>query len=368
MKKTIYSLFLLLLISCGGAGENSSELVYKELERESNPPKLTSTQVGGELMFNYVSNIYSYDKYLIVNADDPKAFFHIYDIESGEKVATGGRKGRSATELPQYLWGVTVVGNQLYACTIANEVKVYNLDEIIAGGSDGYVKTIKHKGNSGTSKMFFPLKEDKRLLISGGSMIDEGEKERLLLKEGDSTLFNYNKTIPIIDDTEETNFVFWRTFTHNSLNNKGNMLASVTRYGAVLEIFNLDVKHNKIENRVTKAFHKPAFEYKKKTFEGGGIAISMGPTEKSLLGFANIATTDKYIYTLYTGVMYSKKDDTPKPNLVIFNWKGDNIAEFELDENLSTISVSKDGNMLYGVAKDEEGVIFLVSYNLKNLI
>lgn len=108
--------------------------------------------------------------------------------------------------------------------------------------------------------------------------------------------------------------------------------------------------------------------------------IEMGETFRAAItdetgyGYADIESTDKLVYSLYSGRKVKEKDYSFGSIIRIFDWNGSIGLELHSDINLRRITVSEDNQYIYiyAIAKDKDDltcvVVFYIGDIIKDLI
>lgn len=81
--------------------------------------------------------------------------------------------------------------------------------------------------------------------------------------------------------------------------------------------------------------------------------------------FSQIISTNNQIWTLYQGVYAEQRESIDYCSTVlVFDWEGHLLYEFDMGKNLSTFFFNKDKKVLFGLGVDE----ILYQYNIENFI
>ncbi|WP_126248345.1 BF3164 family lipoprotein [Chitinophaga rhizosphaerae] len=123
----------------------------------------------------------------------------------------------------------------------------------------------------------------------------------------------------------------------------GKKLVSAARYTDQIELFDL-VKHEKIKTVRGPDNFKPELGYQ--SMGGFNKIIRNSKTRYAFLGGA---TTDNYIYLLYSGNKCEGPHQFYGNSIFIYRWNGAPVARLNLDKYVSSIAVSKDDKELYAV-------------------
>lgn len=130
----------------------------------------------------------------------------------------------------------------------------------------------------------------------------------------------------------------------------GTKMAFGLKYGCVLEI--LDLQNDGIKPHAVRYFYKPEM----------AKTAALGPNEKTIFGFGDLASTDRYIYGTYRGT--AEMDAIH--GIAVFDWDGNERHFYSIDKLLIDFCVEPDDSVLYGVELDtQSGEFRLVSIPLE---
>lgn len=85
-----------------------------------------------------------------------------------------------------------------------------------------------------------------------------------------------------------------------------------------------------------------------------------GPSKRNRAGFCSLATTNEYIYAIYSG-KNREQDDLDLFNcnyLMVFNWEGEPTACYKLNVSLCAITYNETENAIYGTHAGEETELY----------
>jgi hypothetical protein len=88
----------------------------------------------------------------------------------------------------------------------------------------------------------------------------------------------------------------------------------------------------------------------------------------SYIGFYSMSTSNRFIYLSYLGVTISafnqdKEKLLKQISLLVFDFDGNFVKSYLLDQNLTTFTVTPDDRVLYGLIENPD--FYIVKYNLK---
>lgn len=347
MKNLIKSaIFCLVLFACT---ETEKKIVYKDLKQEKSIPTLKGEVINDELLVRTSVNMYVHNSELILLGSNGESYFQIYDLNNGEHKGSSGFIGNARYELPQYIGDFCLSGNNLIVHSNSTHASIFNADKLLSGGEDCFIGKTKITDKSESSKLC-RLEEDKFLAVY--SRISEFQStnvdKRFAIITGGKEEYAYRDVQTIFDNSSK-NINFWSPMaTPICVRKDGKKVAVGTKYGAILEIYNVESNPAMIELENVNYIVEPDYTYSE-TKNGQAIETVIQGNENTIYGFKYLYSTDNYIYALYYGEKYSKNF---KPDLVVFNWKGEYIKRYEIEENLKLIAVDDDDKVLYGIPAD----------------
>ena len=103
------------------------------------------------------------------------------------------------------------------------------------------------------------------------------------------------------------------------------------------------------------------------SFEGNGDKITIVFNSTYPTAYEGVCCSKKFVYVLYEGVITDATSDEQTSSVYIFkfDWDGNLVQSYFLDSYVRTISVSNDDSVLYANVFDEDGMSFVVKYNLE---
>lgn len=98
---------------------------------------------------------------------------------------------------------------------------------------------------------------------------------------------------------------------------------------------------------------------------GGGYMA--GLSQHSTYHYLSICASDRFIFILYSGKKIKEKDNYISSRIRMVSWDRTQSKEWVTTDNLRAISLSPDGNLLYGINQTEEGYEVKI-YDLKSYL
>ncbi len=138
----------------------------------------------------------------------------------------------------------------------------------------------------------------------------------------------------------------------------GSRIVVATRHGDLLEIFRPD---GSLVRSVRGSF---GFEPKYVVQRRQGVP-TMGSGEDLRFGYVDLAATDRYLFALFSG---DRRGDVPGratfgKQVHVFDWDGNKLKVFDLDERALGITVDPTGGTLYAIRWDPKPAV--VRYSLR---
>lgn len=108
---------------------------------------------------------------------------------------------------------------------------------------------------------------------------------------------------------------------------------------------------------------KPIFSYRQ--FYPQGISVIPGKeqmvaafSKESSMGFLSQSATDRYCYALFSGKAISDKKSFLGEQVYVTRWDGKQTYKIQLDQGISSIAVTPDDKILYGINENMDIVKF----------
>ncbi len=303
--------------------------------------------LNNKALLNTPWNMWVVDSVVILNTQSAEnnGQFQLFSAIDGTEIGNFGFKGRGENELTNYLrCAVNVREKSLCAIDIKSKLEV-DL-RTIASGSQPKMKKSKMAG--GISALHIYHWGDK--LLSMGHI-----DPRIALTNGSAsdTLSSYNDYPHItkeIDENATAKLYYSIQSSSYAVAPDGSKICHTTRNGMIMEIFDVN-KAGQISLRHIRYF----FPTKMKN--------SMSGANDCMMGVIQTRATDKYIYALYKDTTIADTKSLPK--LGVFNWKGDEVCQYQLDVEVVDFAITEDGSRVCCWAKNADGEEYLGYFDLK---
>jgi hypothetical protein len=119
-------------------------------------------------------------------------------------------------------------------------------------------------------------------------------------------------------------------------------------------------------NRLAKRFEFNEFDIKWVDVSNGDFK-QIGYLDEHEAGFINVASTQRYIYLLYSGRQKGvfKEKALLANTILIYDWNGAFVHQLNLNVDLHDLAVSKSDDFIYGLVRDREPA--LVRFSIDSL-
>ena len=95
-----------------------------------------------------------------------------------------------------------------------------------------------------------------------------------------------------------------------------------------------------------------------------GDMVYVAFTEDSPSAFHNNCSTDKYVYSLFSGISRKQGNYRYVKEIYVVNWDGDETYIIDVDTPINRIAIAPDDQTLYGLTEEYDIVKFDIS-NIK---
>lgn len=95
---------------------------------------------------------------------------------------------------------------------------------------------------------------------------------------------------------------------------------------------------------------------------------SVNPDKDNIVGYIDVATSEQYVYALYSNKSITGKDDKGSPYasnvILVFDWSGQPVRKLLLPEDAYYIAVNENAGEIYAAVLNKEKGFSIVSYYL----
>ncbi len=112
--------------------------------------------------------------------------------------------------------------------------------------------------------------------------------------------------------------------------------------------------------------NRPGVVFQHKRPRGKRMWHPVSYTRNNLFGFCDLATSEDYIFALYSGRTYREyKGNVDKGRTIfVFDWNGSHVRTYHLSKTCSSISYDKATNAIYALSQ-EKGKAEIITLNLE---
>lgn len=327
--KTGYYL-LFLLTSCH-SDDNKLDLDFPISTKIIATNSTNLEELG--LLLSY--NVQSFDSCFIFGNIRSENHISILNKQT-HKVINTAYVGHGPNELIQFISVKNNDNKYIFADRVRGRVFELDFDE-------EYSRNLIFQFSDSINRFFSLIKFDSNSYIGTG-MFEAG---RFLLYNGDDNTYYHLGEYPQNEDIRQLNSyqkaaLFAGTFI--GVHPKGNKLISA--YKGLLDFYSI-TSNKKLLNIASKYYHFPLFGIPD---NNSGLVIAS--RRENITGFLSLSYNALYVYLLYSNTSFLEKlDDTFSSNIVlVFDWNGNPIKKYDLDNNLLSIDI--DGDTLWGVSAD----------------
>ena len=352
-KRMKNSTVFIVAVLCAAAAACTSYREDMRYEQPSFPKEYTARikPLNRETTMGNILRMYLCDSVLLVqgkNVDNDNVF-HVFSINDGRYLSSFGYYGRGPNELASYYCaaqdpeGCTlhVLDNNGAYITIDIPRSIENRRiEVISDGMASHHTT--------TNSIFS--------LPKGRLLHCEGFDCRFF-----STDMQYRDTVrlhdafPYISPEFEADTIirkgYFSMFTRHDVRPDRTRMVCTGLYGMLMEIF--DIGGDSIRPVVTRRFFEPKMKNQ------------IAPQPDCVLGAGDLYVTDKYIYLLYSDETAQSRDNA-EYMLGIFDWSGQEVARYRLEEEIGPFVVMPDDSRAYCWVQDAEGEEYLGYFDLEH--
>lgn len=341
----IYIVCTLILVGCNS--QNSEQSVFPESVEVAGHP----LQIGSKLGRPYA--IHVADDYLIVRDDGVDTKLTVLKLGDFESAYHFGKHGEGPDELI----------NPGPIFTNGNSFCVYD---------GGKRKLLKYRLDSIGEKELLPCSEFQTNLngiisleqLSDSAFVATGvfPDSRFCLINTSGNAAAWLGKYPIENQAEVPFHVTGMAFQSAMTKQQGsNRVAVATRYGGILQVFDFDWQNKSIKEIGGITLFSP--ELSTKDMNG---TPNFRPNQTTKWGYLSVASTEKYIYALYSGRYQREGESFHSGNEVhVFDWDGKPLCLIHLDRNAQYLAATPQG--FFALCDNADEGYDVVEYNFPNI-
>jgi len=330
-------------------------------EKKLTQPFIHTINVKGELFIpsdslkdpRFINII---DTHLIIGNYKGSPLVELYDIKTGNREARFLTIGNGPFEF-LCLGNVQPVSKrkEIYISDLfIRKLVKYNLSDILDKPNTPY-------------KEIFEVPKDSELLISKIGKVQNGivaesmdPKGRIVMLDANGSVLSYfgqypNKDLVDPNLTEVLNAKLYASAI--TINPSMNKVALATYQAGMIDLFDLS------ENGVD-----PVWSYQEFYPEGIKVLPMAGEfvvahTDDGRNGFLGICSTDKYVYSVYSGKKFGVRGDnsyTYGDIVYVVSWDGRESFKFQLNQPVIRLVVDSEDEIMYGLTAEHDIYKFVI--------
>lgn len=342
-------IFLTIFTGCSDKYKKYNYNNYKELKRPNNKVKLRSTVVINKNDINYLTSYTIINNYLLLIDTKADKVIKIFDLKSYKFLKSFGRRGQGPSE---FIGASDIIPDPkdknifwIFDIT-ARKLKKYNINKVLTNKfePEKIIKIIKGNG----PPLHLTITQDDKIIGVGAF-----SKGRISIYNMNGDFIRSVGKIPVI----LKNGRFGPQHSHGFigrfiLKNKSKEIFIATRYGAIVEHYNIE------NGKLISTFHGPDSFFPEYKIVPAGESYTMTYTKKTRFGYLDICYNKKLdrLFLLYSG-KYQHNKENNRPNfsniIYILDNKGTIIEQIVLDKKVLEISIFDDSSALFGRTENE---------------
>lgn len=350
-KKVIYLLGLIFVL--GACTEKNKKKIFSDAIQISHKVLVQENQLQDPW------DILLIDSSLIVANQKGEPLLDVYNLE-GNKLASFLSRGNGPEEvlmigsLQKSIQGEKLLvydlfGKKFLQYAIKLGLKEVKLDTIL-----NYQSLLED-----SAVLFDKLFILKNYII-GESRSPEG---RIALMNKDGSLIRYGGKYPPKTEAKISDFENAHLYASNiTVKKDGSKLALATSTAGMIDIYS--IKNDSILLNWSYNEFLPDHLH---VIEMGGV-FRAAITDETRYGYADIESTERFIYALYSGRKVKEKNYSFGSIIRLVDWNATVGLELQTNLDLKRITVSEDDQYIYAIAKDRDGFPCIVAFYIGNII
>ncbi|MHC1779511.1 MAG: BF3164 family lipoprotein [Bacteroidales bacterium] len=358
MKNILFKILLLTIVVAlilDSCKEDQHELEFNTpnfvINDTVNPYFLNVTKIMGQVLdFTLI------DTLLIVSSSDGVSAIQILNKKDGKFISSIARFGRAKGEVVGRY--IIPFGNDktvfLFNNT-PNRILVFNRNDLITTSQKDSVINIQF--NKGISDIKFL--NDKFLLQTAGD-------SRFVITDLKGKIISTKRDYPSFNNIEDTSII-------KGLLSQGNIavspdyskMAYCTRGAcgvSLLETFSII---NDLKPEKCLRLYAPDYKILSEYNVNGRILKVVNGTPESIIGFLDVAATNKYIYAVFDSNRKKDIDISKAINLYVYDWNGTPIRNYVINCGIRLLTVDSQLNRAYFISTQNSGHEQIGYFNLK---
>ncbi|MEX2478490.1 MAG: BF3164 family lipoprotein [Gracilimonas sp.] len=312
------------------------------------------------LQYNTPVDMIIIDSLLIIhdqyNINDTSYFFSVANLRNMELLNYFGKEGRGPDEFlfPSMLSRVPGKPNVLGV----NNRRLFSFNEIsienILSNSTKITHSSTNELNTGYSKV---IKINDKLFFGTGFF----QNGRFGISDSEGDFLYSQSDYPFNERFKEMSMMsLGMAFQSNIATHPDkNILAVATLSSANIDF--ISFSNDSLE--LKKSIHLNPPQIENNSTES---RLSVHDLPENKRGYEFLTSTSNFVYALYSGVLRSEGLDKYLTGRVVlqFDWEGNAVKQFNLDQPAKLISVDREDEFLYAMSPDSSGENSLLRYHL----
>ena len=355
----IYTIFLLVFISCQNKFSKYTYHDYKKLEEPSKKIKISSIPLI-TLGINYLGDFRIIDDYVVLIDYKSEDAIKIFDLKTRRLLKSFGKKGQGPAEFIQAAQIIPSPDSNknfwVYDLP-ARTLKKFNIEKVLEGDIKP-IKIINLKGKRVITLTITPEREILGLgFLKDARMLVFNMEGKLVKRIGKNPVKLKNERFAI-----QHSQGFWGQFVF--LDKRKEIFLAVTK-GSLIEQYDFKT------GRLFSVYYGPEIFFPEYDIVQAGPFYTITPNKKTRYGYVGIAynkLTDE-IFLLYSGKYFFNKKGEPssgaRSNIIyVMNSAGILTKKLILDKEIYKFHMSEDGLFFYGSTTSNNKIIKFL-YKLK---
>ena len=346
MKKCILCVVVVVaVIGCNRSSHGDSFSVSKVKTFPVNDSlRLRSFGLADEL--ERPTRIYCYDTILALRDSQSEFFVHLVSTKQKKIIKQIIKKGQGPNELigAWHLTSMDGKGNFYVHDVVANYLMRVNMASVLSSDSSSFLK-FNFRDELGLADCSEILNDS--VFVASGRFDDC----RLVKFNNNGVVLDKLGGSPNIDKRRKGFDHLLSESYQGILKRKpdGSKYALACKYTDQIEIF--DSNSSSLERVILgPVFIKPTYKVIKNS-----MAMDRG---KSIEGYSTIAVTNDYIIGLFSGILLSEFSAGDNTLLLVFDWDGNPVARYLLDQKCISIDIDPERDILYALSLNPQPEIF----------
>ena len=340
-------IIIVISIFCSQCSQHST-IVYEGKMTAEKDEHLAVELLNKSFLFSSPEDLMLLDSLLVVHDSYQQAeCFHIFRKSDGAFIKSFGKKGRGPGEFMDI---GSVNNNYDGSITVYDpnykKIVVFDISNILHDQKPYFKEYSVTKAPNFITQML--LYKDK--------FIAKGNDDKLrygFWNPSDQVFQAIYTDYPQLSNEDEDNWALTDFAVKVRLSPDGKTLATATYIGGILELFNINDDGFKLKTE--RFFFEPRYNYAQ-----GAKPRWITTSSESIIGFEDLFLTNDAIYGLVWGVERPMMEKS-KPHLFGFDFDGNPVKSYMLNEELESVAVDSDGT-IYGVGCDSVGQYKLCKY------